>query len=111
MISLGSVSYRGSWEARWGGTDLPGLATAVPHHLGVDGAGNAVVLLDVQLWELVYSVHRSFIDILDSSRFHNVTDLELLDGLVLGDAATTVGAADGFHMSTSVLGASVITAF
>lgn len=54
MISLGSVSYRGSWEARWGGTDLPGLATAVPHHLGVDGAGNAVVLLDVQLWELVY---------------------------------------------------------
>lgn len=50
MISLGSVSYRGSWEARWGGTDLPGLATAVPHHLGVDGAGNAVVLLDVQLW-------------------------------------------------------------
>lgn len=60
---------------------------------------------------LLTSVHRSFIDILDCSCFHNVTDLELLNGLVLRDAATTVGTADRLHVSTSMLGASVITAF
>lgn len=51
---LVSYSYLGTWETWRRSTDLPGLAATVPHHLGVDGARYAVVLLDVQLGQLVH---------------------------------------------------------
>lgn len=44
----------------------------------------------------------------DSSCFHNISDDKFLNGLVLGDAAGTVGAADGLHMATPFLGTAVI---
>lgn len=42
---------------------------------------------------------------------HDVPDDKLLDGLVLGHAAGTVGAADGLHVPTALLGATVIPPF
>lgn len=53
-------------------------------------------------------IHRSLIDILDSRSLHNVTDLELLDGLVFRNTSSTVGATDRLGVATSVLGPSVI---
>lgn len=39
---------------------------------------------------------------------HDVPDHKLLDGLVLGDAAGAVGAADGLHVATALLGTTVV---
>lgn len=47
-------------------------------------------------------------DVSHCSRLHYVPDDELLDGLVLGDTAGTVGAADGLDMATALLSTTVI---
>lgn len=46
-------------------------------------------------------------DVPDSSRLHDVTNDELLDGLVLRDAARTVGAPRWFYVATDGLGTPV----
>lgn len=50
-------------------------------------------------------------DVPHSRRLHDVPDDKLLDGLVLGDAAGTVGAADWLHVPTALLGATVVPPF
>lgn len=50
-------------------------------------------------------------DVPHCRRLHDVPDDKLLDGLVLGHAAGTVGAADGLHVPTALLGATVIPPF
>lgn len=50
-------------------------------------------------------------DVSHSRCLHDVPDHKLLDGLVLGDTAGTVGAADGLHMATALLGTTVIPPF
>lgn len=52
-----------------------------------------------------------FSDVPDSCSLHYVPDHKLLDGLILRDAAGTVGAADGLHMPTALLGATVVPPF
>jgi len=47
----------------------------------------------------------------EGSSFNNVTNDKLLDSLILGYTSSTVGAANWIDMSTSVLGASVVSAF
>merc|ERR1711881_578077 len=69
-------------------TRLPG---PVPHHLGVDRAGNAVVKLGIQLGQLVTGVDAGLGDVTDSGSLHNIPDHELTDGLVLGTTLSTVG--------------------
>ncbi len=50
-------------------------------------------------------------DVSHGSRLHYVPDDKLLDGLVLGDATGTVGAADGLHVPTALLSTTVIPPF
>lgn len=47
-------------------------------------------------------------DVSHSRCLHDVPNDKLLDGLVLGDTTGTVGAADGLHMPTALLSATVI---
>lgn len=62
-----------------------------------ENKANALTVKDTGLW-----------DVSHGRRLHDVPDDELLDGLVLGDTAGTVGAADGLHMPTALLGTTVI---
>merc|ERR1711902_347040 len=81
-----SLLRSGSTESEsWGRSPvLPGLTRPVPHHLGVDGAADAVGELGIQLGQLVAGVHAGIRDVPHGGGLHNVSDHELLDGLVLG---------------------------
>lgn len=50
-------------------------------------------------------------DVSHSRCLNDVPDDKLLDGLVLGDTPGTVGAADGLHMATALLGTTVVPPF
>merc|ERR1719195_492925 len=106
--SLGS----GSSEPEPGGRSavLPGLARPVPHHLGVDGAANAVGQLSVKLGQLVAAVDAGVGDVPHGGCLHNVPDDELLDGLVLGAGLGAVGTPHELDMATTVLVPAVVTA-
>merc|ERR1719195_1929692 len=82
--SLGS----GSSEPEPGGGSavLPGLARPVPHHLGVDGAADAVGQLSVKLGQLVAAVYAGVGDVPHGGGLHNVPDENFLMALSLGQA-------------------------
>lgn len=127
-------------EPRWWGAVLSSLTGTVPHHLTVNGTADTVVQLHVELgqhicWntegtDVTGNSHgrqavakdegrglkptvknTGFWDVPHSRCLHNVPDDKLLDGLVLGDTPGTVGAADGLHMATALLGTTVIPPF
>lgn len=58
----------------------------------VDGGFNAVVLLDVKLWQLVVFESRGFLDITKGRGVNDVSDQESLDGLILWDSLGGGGA-------------------
>merc|ERR1712212_825028 len=82
------------------------LARSIPHNLGVDCAGDAVVELGVQLGQLVACVDARLGDVPDSSSLNNVPNDKLPDCLVLGDTLGAVGAADVLDVAPAVLVAS-----
>ena len=130
LLSVFLGTRREPW--RWS-SDLTVFARAIAHHFGVDGARNTVMQLGIQFRQLefykqkiwlqtwlklgqLYSdkltrVNTGLSDISHSSSFNNVTNDKLLDSLVLCYTACTVSAANCIDMSTSVLGASVVSAF
>lgn len=110
-LALTLAVFRSGRETRRRRPDLPVFAGAVPHHLRVDGARDAVVQLGVQLGQLELVVDTGLSDVPDSGSLNNVADHKLLDGLVLGHAAGTVGATHNVDILASVLGASVVWAF
>ena len=67
----------GSPESEPGGRGSipPRLAASVAHHLGVDGAADAVGQLGVELGQLVAAVHARLGDVPDSSGLHDVPDV------------------------------------
>jgi len=81
------------------------------HHVGVDGAGHAVLQLEVELRDLVHFVDGSFLHITLGSRLDHVAHLESLHSLVLGDAAGAVGAAHRHHMATALAVLATVSAF
>ena len=68
-LNLGSPKS-GGW-----GSIPPRLAASVAHHLGVDGAADAVGQLGVELGQLVAAVHARLGDVPDSSGLNNVPDV------------------------------------
>lgn len=58
---------------------------------------------------LLTLVDKSLSDITDGSQLDHRTNGVTLDGLVLGDAARAVGAADGLDVAATVLVASVVS--
>ena len=65
----------------------------------------------VELGQNVFGVHARFAKILDGSLFNNVSNDQLLNGLVLWYETAAVRAVDGNHTATSVLAAAIIAAF
>ena len=69
-------------------------------------------MLDLQkAFSILTRVGASVGHVPDGSRFDNVTNDKLFDGLVFGDGASTVGASNGLGVTTAFLGSSVIAAF
>lgn len=88
----------------WGrGTVASSFSGADTDDLGVDGARDTILELQVHLWHDVFIEDGCFADITDGSRLNHVPDGEPLDGLVLGSASGAIGAADGLDVATSVL--------
>ena len=87
---------------------LSALPGPVPDNLGVDGAGDTVVQLGVELGEGVSLVDAVVGDVPDGRGLHNVPDDELADSLVLGASLGAVGAPDGLDVAPVVLVAPVV---
>ena len=81
----------------------------VPHNLGVDCAGHAVVEFRVQLGQLVAGVDAGLGDVPHGGGLDDVADHELLDGLVLGTRLGAVGAANVLDMAAAVLVTTVVS--
>merc|ERR1719234_962824 len=79
----GTILETEPWRWR---TILSRLPASVPHHLGVDGTGDTVVELGVQLGKLVACVDACLRYVSHCSSFNNVPDDELANGLTLGHA-------------------------
>lgn len=77
----------------------------------MNGARDAVVKLSVQFRQLIRLIKASLRYVSDSSSLDDVANDKFLNGLVLGDAASAIGAADWIHMAATVLGASAVSAF
>jgi hypothetical protein len=79
----------------------------------VDSARDAVLSLDVELGEDVSAggVDGSRSEITLSSSLNHVADEETLDSLILGDATSAVGAADGDNVATALTVLTTITTF
>lgn len=69
----------------------------------MDSARDTVCKLDVELGERVLGVDRGVRKVTDGGGLDDVADSESLDGLVLGDSAGAVGAADESDVATAVL--------
>ena len=107
MLRLGGL------EGLLGGVaDLAVLDGTGTHDAAVDGAGDAVALLHVQLGHLkAGSVDRGAVsDIASGGLIQHVADDEALDGLVLRGETAAVPAVDWGAAATAVLRASSIAA-
>lgn len=73
----------------------------------MNGAGDTVGNLDVDLGKHVLLVDAGLADVTDGSGLDHVTNAEALDGLVLSNHTVAVGAANGLYMATATLVTSV----
>lgn len=74
----------------------------------MDSTADTVVQLHIELGQNIRVKDTGLCDVSHGRRLHYVPDDKLLDGFVLGDTTGTVGAADGLHMPTALLSATVI---
>lgn len=65
--------------------------------------------LVVELWKSILGVSRSISDVSNGGSLNDVSDNELLDGLILWAAASAVGAANERDVSAVLLVSSVVT--
>lgn len=70
---------------------------------GVDGAGDTVVQLVVQLWQSVLLVHRGLRQVSNGSSLNHVSDGDSLDGLVLRNTSSTVQTSDWLDVASTLL--------
>jgi len=99
----GLLLLLGTSESWWWGSDLSSSARSVADVTVMDGSRDAVVLLQVNLWDGVVLVDRSLGKITHGSRVDHVADHVLFDGLVLWDAGGRVLATDEADVSTALL--------
>jgi len=86
----------------WGSAVAAAFSGTDTNDFAVDGAGNAVLELQVHLWNGVFGEDRGIGDIADGGRFNHVPDGEPLDCLVLWCASRAVGATDRLYMATTL---------
>jgi hypothetical protein len=90
----------------WGSAVAAAFTGANTNDLSVDGAGDAVLELQVHLGDGVFWIDRGLGDITDSGRLDHVPYGESLDCLVLWSASRAVGATDRVDVTTTLLVAS-----
>lgn len=100
VVTVESGTYRGCANA----AVLPGTYT---DNAVVNGTGDTVGNLDIDLGKHILLVDAGLADITDGSSLDHVTDAEALDGLILSNHTVAVGTADGLHMATATLVTSV----
>jgi len=94
-------------NAGWRSTVAATFARADTNDLSMNGAGDAVLELQVHLWDAVFGEDGGIRDVTDSGRLDHVTDGESLDGLVFWCASRAIAASDGLDVSPSGLVTSV----
>ena len=106
LSQLGSVAL----EAFSLGTSTGGEGTHADNS-SVDGAGHAVLLLDVDSGqvEVLSVVSKVVFDVSLGGTIDHVSHLESLDSLVLGDDSTAVDAAHDVGVSLVLLSSSVVS--
>lgn len=70
---------------------------------GVDGTGDTVVQLVVQLGQGILLVHRGLGQVSNGSGLHHVSDGDSLDGLVLRNTSSTVQTSDWLDVTSTLL--------
>lgn len=90
------------------GADGPHLLGPGAHGLPVDGAGDAVVELDVELGQLVVVDDAGLVEIAQRGLVDDVAHGEALDGLVLGGLAAAAVAHDQTGVVATVAVATVV---
>jgi hypothetical protein len=95
--------------ARWLAHTADSSGTAT-HQVSMDSTRDAVLSLDVHLWDDVGLVHGSLLHITLTGRLNHVTHKEAGYSLVLWAATSTVIATDGTDMSAALAVLSIVTA-
>lgn len=90
--------------------DLTILNGANTNNASVDGAGNAVSILDVELRKRIVFNGGVILKILLGRSINDVADDETLDGLILRDATGAVHATNVCDVTATVLGSTVVPA-
>lgn len=103
-----TVHILGERSLRWR-PDSAGFLRSITNHLGVNSARYAVVQFCVKFGQNIRVVAGSIRNITNGSGLDDVSDYELLDGLILWDASGTVGTTHGLDVAAVALAASSIT--
>ena len=84
---------------------------ACANDTGVDGAGHAVLLLDIDLgqMEVLLSVCIVVFDVSSGGSVHHVSHLEALNSLIFGNTSSTVKASDDIRVALVMLSSSVVS--
>jgi len=91
------------------GSGLSVLHRSDFHNSGVDAAADAVLHFDVEFGDDVGFEGLVFFEIFLGGSIDDVSDVEALDGFVLGAELSAVDADDGFNVSSVVLVATVVS--
>ena len=77
----------------------------------MDGAGNAVLLLDVDLGEMevLLVVSKVVLNVSSGGTINHVSHLESLDSFILGNASTAVDATNNVRVTLVFLSSTVVT--
>ena len=77
----------------------------------MDTAGDAEDLLDEELWESILIISGGLANISLRRSIDNISNSETLDSFVLANASTAVSASDILHVTTAMLGSTVVSTF
>jgi len=94
-------------NTRRGSSVAAAFARSDTNNLSVDGTADAVLKLQVHLWDRIFREDRGIRDITNSGRFNHVADSKSLDCLVLWCATAAVGAANWLYVAAAFLVTSI----
>ena len=109
-MSLGSVLIVEAAETAWLHSPFTIIVRTNSDDSSVDGTTDTVDLLIVELWDSIVLKCSVVTEIVHDRGINDVTDLEPLDGLVLGYKLMAIVAVEPADMSAASLGSSMVSA-